>query len=283
MTSSPEPAPTDYTPDSLTVAVISDIHGNLAAFEAILDQLQSIPHDQIVIAGDLVLFGPRPAETVDLVRSLNVPVILGNTDQYMIDGKEPWASDPRTHWVQARLGEDRLDYLRSLPFDHRITPPNGRSPENDLLVVHATPTDIEACLILELDRFGEWTLTPEDTACEMVGDAVADLVVFGHIHYTTAGTVVRDSESGNPAPPPLRLASIGSSGFPFDGDHRAAYGTVRWNPGPTKKRWELTHHRAEYDYESVAAELDATDAPFREMAAARIRQARFVGRPAHKK
>src|SRR3954471_17032258 len=93
-----------------TVAVISDIHGNVAAFDAVLADLITQPHEAIVIAGDLALFGPRPAEALARVRERNVPTIYGNTDAYLLD-EQRVAGDPGLQWVRERIGSDGGTYL----------------------------------------------------------------------------------------------------------------------------------------------------------------------------
>ncbi len=243
-----------------TIAVLSDIHGNLAGFDAVLADLTTQRYDALVIAGDLVLNGPHPAESLARVREQNVPTIYGNTDRFISDPNSPMANDPGVHWVQARIGADGVAYLASLLFEHRITPPGGNTPQDDLLIVHATPTDVNATLITQL-RPGatDQQITPEGEAATMIGEARADLILYGHIHYASAGTVRGQ-----------RVASIGASGFPFDGDHRAAYALVAWDGD----HWQVTHRRVAYEYEAVIAELEQSDAPFAALSARRLRAAR---------
>jgi len=200
-----------------TVAVISDIHGNVAGFDAVLADLTTQPHDLLVIAGDLVLNGPRPAESLARVREQGVPTIYGNTERFFAEPTHPFAHDPGVRWVRERIGEEGVASLAALPFDHRVTPPGGRSPDDDLLIVHATPTDVDAVLVTQLPPQGSTSLqiTPEAEALALVGGARADPILSGHIHYASAGAVRGQ-----------RVASIGSAGFPFDGDHRAAYALV---------------------------------------------------------
>ena len=59
------------------------------------------------------------------------------------------AGDPGLQWVQARIGAEGTAYLASLPFAHRIAPPGGTSPDDDLLIVHASPTDVDNAVITE--------------------------------------------------------------------------------------------------------------------------------------
>lgn len=244
-----------------TVAIISDIHGNRPALDAVLDDLESRLHDELIIAGDLVLHGPFPAETLERLRTLDAVAIRGNTDAYLLAPEPPARLQELPRWCRQQIGNDGRRYLSSLGFDARITPPGGTSPEDDLLIVHATPTSIEAVLSLEPDPFGEGPATPEETAVQLLGGVSANLIVYGHIHRASAGTV-----NGQ------RLASIGSVGFPHDGDHRAAYALAHWDG----KHWHIEHRRVPYDHESVASALVSRDVPLAEVLKRRLLSARFV-------
>lgn len=246
---------TDALPYS--VAVISDIHGNVAALNAVLEDLRIRPCDRLVVAGDLVLSGPRPAESLDAVRNLGAPTIYGNTDVLVFDEQY---SEERLGWVREKLGTDGLRYLKGLSFEYRITPPGGRSPEDDLLIVHATPADVNGMLVLQPVPFSQRPVTPEAEARTLLGDAKADLIVAGHLHYASCGV-----------PCGQRYSIIDSVGFPYDGDHRAGYAGVRWDG----QDWHVENHRLSYDYHQVAEDLRRCGAPFGELSAQRILQARF--------
>jgi predicted phosphodiesterase len=241
------------------VALLADVHGNLAALRAVLDDLGRHPHNRLVVAGDLALGGPRPAATLDLLRGLDATVIYGNSDRRLVEGR-----DAAVRWGRAAVGPERLAWLADLPFDCRVTPPGGASPADDLLVVHATPTDVAAVLTVEPDAFGLLDVTPEERARHLLGDAEASLIVAGHVHYASSGVAAG-----------RRFATVGSVGFPWDGDHRAAYALAAW--GPTAegegRGWRLHHHRVTYDYLAVAEELRRSGAPFAEESARRLERA----------
>lgn len=242
-----------------SVAVISDIHGNVAAFDAALADLATQPHDAVVIAGDLALFGPRPTAALARVRQQAAPTIYGNTDAFLLD-EDRVASDPGLQWVRERIGAEGIAYLASLPFSHRVTPPGGTSPDDDLLIVHASPTDVDNAVITQTNpNSGSGRrLTPEDEAVQLIGDARANLILYGHIHFASSGTV-----RGR------RLASIGAIGFPFDHDQRAAYAIVTWDG----QEWHVAHRRVPYDVQAVIADLRGSGAPFAALAAGRLRYA----------
>lgn len=242
-----------------TVAVISDIHGNVAAFDAVLADLATQPHDAVVIAGDLLLFGPQPAEALARVRQRAVPTIYGNTDAFLLD-EDRVTGDPDLWWVRERIGTEGIAYLASLPFAHRITPPDGASPDDDLLIVHASPTDVDNAVITEANPSSGsgQRLTPEDEAVGLIGDARANLILYGHIHYASSGVVQGQ-----------RLASIGATGFPFDRDQRAAYAIVTWDG----QAWRVDHRRVPYDVQAVIDDLRGSGAPFADIAIGRLQHA----------
>lgn len=240
-----------------SVAVISDIHGNAAALDAVLEGLRNRPFDSLVVAGDLVLSGPRPAESLHAIQNLGAPTIYGNTDLLVFDEQN---SEERLDWVREKLGTDGLSYLKGLPFEHRITPPGGQSPEDDLLIVHATPVDVNGVLVLQPVPFSQRPVTPEAEARALLRDPKADLIVAGHLHYASCGV-----------PCGQRYSIIDSVGFPYDGDHRAGYAGVWWDG----QEWHVENHRLSYDYRKVAEDLRGCGAPFGELSAQRILQARF--------
>ena len=196
--------------------------------------------EELVVAGDLVSRGPRDAESVDLVRGLSATVIAGNTDLNVVASNYPWAKA-----VRAELGPSRVDYLANLPLESRITPPGGRSPDEDLLVVHATPTDPRAALILEDPIYGH-PGTPPAEAAALIGATRANLIVSGHLHYAQAGMVG-----------PQRFETIAPVSFASDGDPRAGYALAAWD-GST---WQLNNRRVSYDVEAVAVEIERARGP----------------------
>lgn len=193
------------------IAIISDIHGNAPALKAVLADARERNVQSFIVAGDLVMNGPKPAEALPLLRGLEASTLVGNTDLEVVADVGPVAS-----WTRRQVGKVGVEYLRALPTKYRVTPPGGRTPFDDLLVVHSSPRSCNDLLVLEPHPLGTTFThpTPMGDAEAMLGSQRADLIVFGHIHYASSGTVRGQ-----------RLASTGSVGFPFDGD-----------PGP-RMRW----------------------------------------------
>jgi predicted phosphodiesterase len=195
----------------MTTAIVSDIHGNLTALEAVIADLDRRNPDLILQGGDLALMGAEPAEVVDRVRELGWPGVVGNTDELLWRPEEHATQIQRAPALQplldllfdtyapvtrTLLGDERLGWLRELPGEHR-------EDTDDLLLLHAGPGDL-------------WRAPfPNATDEELIdayGASNARRVVYGHIHQP----YVRELEG-------LTVANSGSVGMPFDGDPRASY------------------------------------------------------------
>lgn len=242
-----------------TVAILADIHGNLTALEAVLADLATQHYDRVIIAGDLVMNGPYPAETLERIRGTHFPALLGETDHAVA------AADPANDlacWTADQIGATGINYLETLPFSQLITPPQSVSPDAKLLIVHATPTSAGAFLILETNPLDARcsTLTPEADALNMLGEARTPLIVHGHLHYTSSGVVGTS-----------QVVSIGAVGFPFDGNPQAAYALATWE----RDQWTIVHRRVSYDIEQVIAAVQRSGQPLAETIIQRLRTARW--------
>lgn len=244
-------------PTELCIGLLADIHGNALALEAVLADAGEGGVHGFVVAGDLVMNGPKPAEALALTRQLDAPVLVGNTDLEAVEGTAPVAQ-----WTRGQIGQAGVAYLRALPTKHHVTPPGGYTPFDDLLVVHASPRNCNDLLILEPHPLGT-TLThptPPDDVETMLGGEKANLIVFGHIHYASSGSVRGQ-----------RLTSIGAVGFPFDGDTRAAYALASWDGG----NWRVEHRRVVYDHQAVASDIEHSGQPSPARYARMVREANW--------
>jgi putative phosphoesterase len=192
----------------MRIAVVSDIHGNLTAFEAVLGDLRQTSPDVIFHGGDLPHGGSSPAEIVDRIRDLGWPGVLGNTDEMLFDPESlrPFAArlpHLQSMWTaieemaaatREALGEERIEWLRKLPRVHTHGP---------MALVHASPEST-------------WRAPgPEDGDAELesvYAPLEHGIVVYGHIHRSFVRSV-----SG------MTVVNAGSVSFSYDGDPRAAY------------------------------------------------------------
>jgi predicted phosphodiesterase len=234
------------------IALLADIHGNVAALDAVLADLDAQELDAHVFMGDYFLFGPRPREVYERLRALDWPAIEGNTDRYISDARPDHPFAELIAWNRERLGADGLAWLAERPFSLE---------DESLLVVHANPTDLEDLLVTEPDLDGAQTLTSEEHGAKLMDGVEADLTVYGHIHYFSQG------EFGG-----KRVASIGSIGMPFDHDPRAAYAIADWDGD----HWVVSRRRVSYDYAAVADEVLAQRGQLAEPRSLRFREARMV-------
>lgn len=224
----------------MRVAVFSDVHGNLAALEAVLAELDRLgPLDRVVCAGDVALFGPSPAEVIDLLRARGVETVRGNTDDWVLraagrapsPGGEPApyavpepSAQAAAHaaWCAAHLEPGHLDWLAALPLALRISP----APGGDLLVVHATPhtphADVRLCA----------PGLPAAEARAAFGDAGARVVAFGHRH----GGFVAAYEG-------LTLVNVSSVSIPPEHRPVAACVLLAWHGD----HWSVELLRVPYD------------------------------------
>jgi len=222
----------------MRVAVISDIHGNQIALEAVLEDLSHQSGiDHLVIAGDLCLNGPCPRQVLAMVQELSCPVIQGNVDAEVVNEAPEKGLKKRTTvgWTREQIGQAGIDHLASLPFSHCIFNPGG----SDLLIVHANPLNLEDAIFPNaLDSTLEHLLGG-------LGPAVGALA-FGHLHiaYTRRWRH-------------LLLADVGSCGLPRDEDLRAAYGILTWQDNT----WEAEIRRVVYDVKAVVKQIKTSGIP----------------------
>lgn len=240
-------------------ALLFDVHGNAAALAAVLGDVADRGIEQIVFGGDYASSGPRPQEAVRRSRLVAAAAIRGNTDEW-VTGLEEAPEEGPFEWTQDHLTSEQVDWLEERPFGCRLRPEGDGDEGDDLLVVHANPVDTVTPMHIEDHPHEAWTATSDEKADQLLGEAEANLVAYGHIHNPAAGELAR-----------RRVKSLGSVGLPWDGDPRAAYGIAEWGG----QQWAVEDVRVEYDRESVAEELERSQAPGSEAAAESLREASF--------
>jgi predicted phosphodiesterase len=223
----------------LRIAAFGDVHGNLIALHAVLEDLDRQRPDAVVCLGDLAFRGPQPAECVAAIRALGIPCVHGNTDLLLLAARSPTDADavpaacrppeaalPWLRWHLRRLADRDLDFLASLPFAHTVEAEGER-----VLLVHATPQDCTSSIEPHHPR--------EAVAARLAGLG-ANWLVMGHTHRMFAFRAAG-----------VQLVGAGAVGFSLDGDRRAAYALVDTASG------SITLRRVDYD---VRAALDAAAA-----------------------
>ena len=227
----------------MRVVVMSDIHGFNLALETVIADLDAEtgrePVSAVIVAGDLCEGGPGPAETLALLHARGYTLLRGNTDQGLVEQSLTSSSDASAHFALDQIGPDGVKMLAALPFDHRITPPGGSSPDDDLLVVHANPHNVEDKLLPDAS---------DRALREVIGETRAAVIAFGH-HHVCYTRRLDD----------YLLVDVSAVGNPKDGDLRCKYGLLTWDE--QTKRWDAEIRRLDYPIEATTAQIRASDLP----------------------
>jgi predicted phosphodiesterase len=242
--------------------VLSDVHGNAVALEAVRKALRAEKPDLVAVAGDLVFNGPDPAGAVDLLREMEsdgAVIVGGNTDIAVADfdygAAFPSFTDgipdmfvAAAEWAHDELGDERLAWLRRLPAERRLRADDGTM----ILVCHASPGSQTAGFDQALDP---------NVAIERVARTDARVIACGHTHLPE----IRDLGW-------KLIVNDGSCGYVFDGDPTASWARVDLVDG------EVTAdiHRTEFDALAVANAISARGLPGDVYRAATVRTGKLV-------
>ena len=233
-------------------ALISDIHANLPALEAVLAHIGA----QRGIAatyhlGDLVGYAPWPNETVDTLRDLKIPGVAGNYDSTVgMDYKHCGCKyeDPRQEelshisyaWTRKHVSPSTKEYLSRLPFRIDLKPLGGHVARPTVILVHGTPT---------LNTL-YWTEDRPDSFClqmaNVAGARPGDVLAFGHTHKPWYRQVER-----------IHFVNTGSVGRPKDGDWRAGYVLLDVDDGGAR----IQFVRVEYDVKAAMKGIRESELP----------------------
>ena len=234
----------------MRIAVVSDIHGNRTAFEAVVADLRITSPDLVLHGGDLADGGSSPVEIVDRIRDLGWRGVVGNTDEMLFRPeslrefarKSPQleylfaATEEMAVWAREALGEERLGWLRVLP---------RKQIHDHVALVHASPESL-------------WRAPAHSASDAELAAVYAPLempvAIYGHIHRAFIRRVAG-----------MIVANSGSVGLSYDGDRRAAYLLVD-NSTPSLRR-------VEYDVEKELKGLRSCGLPHAEWVAKMLESA----------
>lgn len=214
-------------------AVISDVHANLEALEAVLAQIKGA---NIVCLGDLVDYGAEPNEVIARLRKTGTKSIMGNHDSAVLTG-DISMFNPRAAisamWTRTVLSKESKEYLEDLPDELRM-----HVEDVELYFAHGSPDD------------HLWEYIDPRTDSDLFGFYLGKLKVqgigLGHTHIP----FVSKEKNGV-------VFNPGSVGQPRDGDRRAAFAFVKVKEGSV----EVEERRVEYDYEKAASKILAARLP----------------------
>lgn len=250
------------------IAVLSCIHGNLPALEAVFEDLHDRDVDEVICLGDLVGYGPEPNEVCERLQELEVEVIQGCWDEGIAQGnghcgcsftneEEQRLGEQAFAWTQAEVSQATRDYLAQLPFGTRIRGPNGA-----FVFVHGSPRSRTEYLLPS---------THDLILMERIAAAECNVLVCGHTHVpfvrhlTGSLRVLAEASLDGGAPTagraleltPKLIVNAGSVGEPRHGGLESTYVIVETDT----LRVEIA--RVGYDVDATLARMKRKSVPDR--------------------
>jgi predicted phosphodiesterase len=238
------------------IALISDIHANLAALEAVIADIDSVGEvERIYCLGDVIGYGPQPVECLELAAKRCSLILLGNHEHAVLHG--PFLFNPRARraieWTKEAIVDQTRpirrkqlwDLLENLPMRHQI---------GEVLLVHGSPRDPVMEYVLESDL---WEGS-DPTKIDEIFDGFDRLCFVGHSHRPGIFTQDRCFLPSNDVPDGFDVSdskyvvNVGSVGQPRDRDPRACYVLYTGDA--------IYFRRVEYDVEVTAAAIRANEA-----------------------
>jgi predicted phosphodiesterase len=236
----------------MRIGLIADIHGNLPALETVLHELAQEHIDQIVCLGDVAALGPQPREVLDRLRTLNCPVIMGNTDAWLQEAPVPPAVATEnsqaiyeiTLWCSEQLSPADRAYIHTFPATLELP----LDEKKTLLCYHGSPRSFDDVIS---------SITPDTTVKQMLTGFSAAVMAGGHTHIQ----MIRRYEDSH-------LVNVGSVGLPgvnagspeLPKNHSvswAEYGVLSVEHG----RLSIDLRRTPLDIEAMLHEAQHTDMP----------------------
>ena len=224
----------------MKIAVISDIHGNMEAIEAVKEDIEKQCCDKIFVLGDFAMAGPQPADVIDyFMKRIDNPkfeMIQGNTDLMIADFSEDLYNNlkEKAPVMAEALKNDvsiinplQRDFLKNLPIQKEVEADGVR-----FLLVHGSPRKNNENIMPD---------TPLNQVEEMVANVDADVVLCGHTHIP-CGFQTNNKKT---------VVNVGSIGRPFTPEPKSCYLTITVNDG----KCVFEHHFVNYNKEQASEKL----------------------------
>ncbi len=236
------------------IAVISDIHGNIPALDAVIEDIRNRDIKRVFCLGDLAGKGPSSAEAVDKIKDYCEVIIKGNWDYYLTEQE----SNEVLKWHQKNLGLDRLKYLKALPLYNEFYI-SGKL----LRLCHASPNNLFHRVYLSTEQGKRLKLfEPTPTL-----NVQADVVGYGDIHSAHIDTFKGKT-----------VFNVGSVGNPLD-ITQASYGIIEGELDDKKQRpFTISLIRVPYDIELAIDQANSTDMPEKQEYINELRTSIYRGR-----
>lgn len=213
----------------MKLAVISDIHANLPALKAVINEIKSQNIDKILCAGDIVGYYPYPNEVIELLMQENAECVKGNHDEKVLgitEARFNRYAERAADWTERNLTDESVSFLESLPI--RL---EKKFSDREIVMVHGSPRN-------ETTDYIQEELVDENFVYEFF-DNPPDVLILGNTHVP----FVKKSSS-------TTVLNPGSVGQPRDGNSKASYAVLDLNTG------EAQIERVRYPIEKVASETE---------------------------
>ena len=228
----------------MKLAVLSDIHSNVFALQAVLSHAGRRGVNQLINLGD-ILYGPiAPRATYDLLQKHNFVTISGNQDRQIWQAdQQAIDSNPTMQFILQDLGQEPLDWMRQLPFDYQLN--------DEVYLCHGTPAD-DLIYLLEQVESGRPVLRDDAAIIELLAGQTAPVILCGHTHIPRSVRLSTGQMIVNP----------GSVGLPaYTDDEPCLHSMENYSPHASyallEKRhdqWLVEHVKVPYDAGAAAAE-----------------------------
>lgn len=226
----------------MRIAFFSDIHANLPSLEAFFKDIESENIDGIYCLGDLVGYNVWPNEVVNEIRKRNIPTIMGNHDEALLDPVLKEVQPSNRGLTRALVSNQNRDYLINLPRHLSLSFVTNKKPFN-LLMVHGSVKAINDYMLVDY---------PKNEVLTMMQSSNADVLLCGHTHKPFH-RIIEDNNSFK------HVVNIGSVGKPKDGDSRICYAIVELGQFTSSTKSEaikVSFRRVEYDVEKAARAVE---------------------------
>lgn len=208
------------------LAIISDVHANLPALNAVLEDISARGIEEILCCGDLLGYNPFPNEVVEIIRSRKIPCILGNHDYAVLTKDTSWfnyVASEAIRWTIRNIKKENLAFIKAMPF-YIKTKKNAAS----LYLVHGSPMDL----------LYEYVFPDYDDATLKAYAGENDILIMGHTHIPFKRKINNKL-----------ILNPGSVGQPRDRINKASYAVLEAG----EKKAEII--RVSYDIDYVAEEI----------------------------
>jgi putative phosphoesterase len=214
----------------MLLGIISDIHANLPALEAVIRELRKHRPSEILHAGDIVGYNPFPNECIELIRKEGIRSIGGNHDRAALTGDVSWFNDNAAEaalWTKKTLRDESVGYLQTLKPREEL-----RLGQRKFLMVHGSPTDDNEYVMPMEEKYWPYK------------DLDVDVLIMGHTHVQWSDRFGK-----------LRVLNPGGLGQPRDGSPKAAFAILDTDT------LDIKLHRIEYDINRTAKAIRIAHLP----------------------